>query len=72
MPARPRGCCINHNRLTTHFAGWLCTPRLSLRLAGARRSPDRVGNANTMLGDAPDTGHTDDPYSRQTMGLLMN
>ena len=48
---------MDHNGLTTHFAGWLCTPRSSLRLAGARSSPDRVEIAYTMLGDDPDAGH---------------
>ncbi len=57
MPARPRGCCMDHNGSTTHFAGWLCTPRSSLRLAGARSSPDRAENAYTMLGVDPGAGH---------------
>ena len=33
-------------------------PRSSLRLAGARSSPDRVEIAYKMLGDDPDAGHT--------------
>ena len=57
MPARPRGCYVNHNGLQHTLLVGCAHPRSSLRLAGARSSPDRVEIAYTMLGDDPDAGH---------------